>query len=275
MAGALVSARLRQMLSTEAIVRWASVAFAVAAAIAGLSTHLLATMAALLVAGAGWVLALSTFNVAVQLSAPRWVVARALVALSDGCVRRHGGGKLALGRSREQVTASARHCWRPRSSCCLCALLGRWLPLAQAEELNLDPLRLWNEPTTAVPVEPRTGPVVITIEYVIREEDIVEFLAAMAERRRIRRRDGARNWRLLRDLADPQTLDRALRDADVARLHSSQQPPDAGRRDDSRAPSRTASRPGRAARPPHDRTSELATTLEQPPEALIDPTRLS
>ena len=26
----------------------------------------------------------------------------------------------------------------------------------------------------------------------------------MAERRRIRRRDGARNWRLLRDLADPQ-----------------------------------------------------------------------
>jgi hypothetical protein len=27
----------------------------------------------------------------------------------------------------------------------------------------------------------------------------------MAERRRIRRRDGALNWRLMRDLADPQT----------------------------------------------------------------------
>ena len=55
-----------------------------------------------------------------------------------------------------------------------------------------------------MPVEPRSGPVVITIEYVIRPEDILEFLAAMAERRRIRRRDGALNWRLLRDLADPQ-----------------------------------------------------------------------
>jgi hypothetical protein len=45
---------------------------------------------------------------------------------------------------------------------------------------------------------------VITIEYVIRQDDQLRFLAAMAERRRIRRRDGALNWRLLRDLADPE-----------------------------------------------------------------------
>ena len=30
------------------------------------------------------------------------------------------------------------------------------------------------------------------------------FLGAMNERRRIRRRDGARNWMLLRDLAEPE-----------------------------------------------------------------------
>jgi hypothetical protein len=46
--------------------------------------------------------------------------------------------------------------------------------------------------------------VVITIEYIIRQEDVREFLAAMAERRRVRRRDGARHWTLLRDLADPE-----------------------------------------------------------------------
>ena len=44
----------------------------------------------------------------------------------------------------------------------------------------------------------------ITIEYRIRETDIVEFLAAINERGRIRRRDGARNWMLLRDLSDPE-----------------------------------------------------------------------
>jgi hypothetical protein len=75
------------------------------------------------------------------------------------------------------------------------------LPLAQTTQLDLD-LRLWKEPSTVVPVEPRTGPVVVTIEYVIDNEDLVQFLEAMAERRRIRLRDGARSWRLLRDLAD-------------------------------------------------------------------------
>ena len=85
-----------------------------------------------------------------------------------------------------------------------CAVLGGWRPLAQSEHLDLDPLRQWQEPETAVPVDSRTGPVVITIEYVIREDDQLRFLAAMSERRRIRRRDGALNWRLLRDLSDPE-----------------------------------------------------------------------
>jgi hypothetical protein len=85
-----------------------------------------------------------------------------------------------------------------------CALWGIRRPLAQSEELDLDPLRQWREPQTAVPVVPQTGPVVITIEYLIRKQDQAPFLAAMSERSRIRRRDGALNWRLLRDLSDPE-----------------------------------------------------------------------
>jgi len=85
------------------------------------------------------------------------------------------------------------------------AVLGFWLRLAQSEELNLDPLRQWTAPATAVPIQPRSGPVVVTVEYIIRQEDIMEFLRAMAEQRRIRRRDGALGWTLLRDLADPET----------------------------------------------------------------------
>ena len=44
---------------------------------------------------------------------------------------------------------------------------------------------------------------VVTVEWIIEEEDIVAFLNAMAERRRIRRRDGAHQWALLRDLHEP------------------------------------------------------------------------
>ena len=202
-AGAIGSARIRRAFSTEWVVRAACVAFAVAAAIAGLSTRLPATMAGLLLAGAGWVLALATFNVAVQLSAPRWVVARALSLYQMAAFGGIAGGSWLWGvvADHESILFSLLAC---AAVLVACAALGFWRPLAQSENLDLDPLRHWQEPETAVPVDFRTGPVVITIEYIIRQDDQLRFLAAMAERRRIRRRDGALNWRLLRDLADPE-----------------------------------------------------------------------
>src|SRR5690606_10375939 len=69
---------------------------------------------------------------------------------------------------------------------------------------NLDPLRHWPAPATAVPVHARTRPVVASVEYVIPAASIVPFLHTMAERRRIRRRDGPHKWALLRDLSDPE-----------------------------------------------------------------------
>ena len=203
-AGAIGNARLRQKMSTEAIVRWTSIGFAVAAAIAGVSTNLLATMASLFLAGAGWLLAMATFNVAVQMSAPRWVVARALSIYQMAAFGGLAAGSWLWGEVA--TSASVTLALLAASVVVLAgAALGRWLPLAQTEELNLDLLRLWKEPSTIVPVDARTGPVVITIEYAIGEADIAEFLGTMVERRRIRRRDGARSWRLLRDLANPET----------------------------------------------------------------------
>jgi MFS family permease len=201
--GAFVSALLRERLSTENIVRLSSFAFAVVGAVSGLSSYLVLTMFVLLFGGAAWILALSNFNVAVQLSAPRWVVARALSLYQMFVFAGLAGGSWLWGVVAEQYSIGSALI---ASALVMLAgvALGRWLPLAQAQELDLDPLRPLHEPQTVVPVEPRTGPVVITIEYRIREEDVLEFLQAMAERRRIRRRDGARNWMLLRDLGDPQ-----------------------------------------------------------------------
>jgi hypothetical protein len=86
-----------------------------------------------------------------------------------------------------------------------CAAIGTRLPLPQAGAVDLDPRSGWAPPDPALDIEPRSGPVVITVEFRIREQDIPEFLNAMADRRHIRRRDGARRWTLLRDLNDPET----------------------------------------------------------------------
>jgi predicted MFS family arabinose efflux permease len=201
--GAIGAARLRQAVSTETIIRCACVAFAAAMAIASVSTRLPVTMVGLLLAGAGWVSAFATFNVAVQLATPRWVVARALSLYQMAAFAGIAGGSWLFGVVAEHeglliaLLAAAVVLLG-------CTAFGAWRPLAQTEHLDLDPLRPWQEPKTAVPVDHRTGPVVITIEYVIRQDDQLRFLAAMSERRRIRRRDGARNWRLLRDLSDPE-----------------------------------------------------------------------
>lgn len=199
---ALGSAHLRARLSTEALVRAASVVFALALVVVATSSAFALTALMMLGAGGGWVLALSNLNVAVQLAAPRWVVARALslyqmAAFGGLAVGSWLWGQLAEAHSIEAALLGAA------GALLGSAALGWLLPLAQSAQRDLDPLRRYQEPETAVPVEPRTGPVVVTIEWIIDEPDIVPFLSAMAERRRIRRRDGAHQWVLLRDLHDP------------------------------------------------------------------------
>ena len=199
--GAFASGRLRERLSSEGVVRVASLALAVGAAVAGFSRSLPLTLSALFIAGGGWVLALSTFNVTVQLATPRWVVARALSLYQMAAFGGMAAGSWMFGVLAEDhgvaeallVAAGVQ---------AVGVLLGLVLPLAQAETLDLDALGRWHEPETDVPVEPRSGPIVVTIEYRIADADVLTFLGAMNERGRIRRRDGAHNWTLLRDLGD-------------------------------------------------------------------------
>jgi MFS family permease len=199
--GGMCNEIMRRRLSTEGGVRVGSIACALGLLVIGLSSSLWLSMFAMIIAGMAWVLALATYNVSVQLSAPRWVVAR---ALSIYQMATYGG--MAFGSWAVGVLADSRSVavGLLAAACVLVsnAVLGRWLPLTQTEHLNLDPLWPSHEPQTTVPVDYRTGPVVVSVEYRIRKEDVLEFLTLMAERRRIRRRDGAHNCVLLRDPLD-------------------------------------------------------------------------
>jgi len=201
--GALLSSRLRQVLSIETLVRSSFAGFGLSAAITAVSSWQPLTMAAMALAGICWVLALATFNVTIQLSAPRWVVGRALALYQTAAFGGMALGSWIWGLLAEH--AGAGEALLVSAVAHVAGLgIGLVLRMPEVEQINLDPLRRWTEPKTAVDIQPRSGPIVITIEYLIREEDVVEFLAVMAERRRVRRRDGARHWTLLRDLADPQ-----------------------------------------------------------------------
>jgi MFS family permease len=200
--GALVAHRLRLALSSEAIVRLAMLIFAVAVSITAISSWLALTLVVQLLSGAGWVLALATFNVTVQTSAPRWVVGRALSLYQMATFAGMAGGSWLWG----VVTGEIGLAGTLLVSVLVllgCAALGFRFALPQTEDLKLNLWQRWKEPEISLPIEQRSGPVVITIEYRIEEDDVLEFLTAMSDRKRIRRRDGARHWSLLRDLSEP------------------------------------------------------------------------
>ena len=76
--GASVPPSARRRYSAEASVTSATFAVGMGTIVFAVSEALLLSCAAIFVVGAGWLVTLSTFNVTVQLAAPRWVVARAL-----------------------------------------------------------------------------------------------------------------------------------------------------------------------------------------------------
>ncbi|MDH4440468.1 MAG: MFS transporter [Rhizobium sp.] len=200
--GALGNQRLREILSSEDIVRVAFAGFAVAAAITGISTSIWLTAMALMLAGACWVLALSLFNTVVQLSAPRWVVGRALSLYQTATFGGMATGSWLWGSVAE--SASSSHALVASSILMMVGVaIGFVLPMPAFATLDLDPLNRFNEPPLRLDIRPRSGPIVIQIDFEITDADVAEFLGVMVERRRIRLRDGARNWTLMRDLENP------------------------------------------------------------------------
>jgi len=76
--------------------------------------------------------------------------------------------------------------------------------LAGNTNLSLTPSLHWPEPIVLIDAEATEGPAITLVEYRIDPKTADEFLEAMKEMKRIRQRDGAIRWNLLRDTADPQ-----------------------------------------------------------------------
>ena len=162
-------------MSAEWIVRVAFAGFAVCAAAVATAPNAWLACAALLLGGACWVLALSLFNVTVQLSTPRWVVGRALALYQTATF---GGmalgswvwGVAAEGYSAEQALLAAAAVMiarrTARARACRCRRRRRSISTRSTAGTSRH---------LALDLKPRSGPIVIMIEYIIREEDTRRF----------------------------------------------------------------------------------------------------
>jgi MFS family permease len=201
-AGAALNPRIRARFNNENIVRMAFAGFALSAIVLGQTQATWMHALALLPAGASWVLALSLFNVTVQLSTPRWVVARALALYQTATFGGMAAGSWIWGSIAgahglgDALTAAG-------GVLLAGAVIGVWFKVPEFGTADLDPANRFREPALRLDLRGRSGPIMVMVDYQIAQKDTVEFLRLMQLRRNIRRRDGARNWALLRDLEHP------------------------------------------------------------------------
>lgn len=201
--GAFLGGKVRQLTSNENIARGSFIGFAICATLIAYGGNEVLVALGMLIGGACWVLALSMFNVTVQLATPRWVLGRALALYQTATF-----GGMALGSWAWGLLAESQGISVALTAAVLVMLVGAAvglrLPLPNLSRENLEPLNRWKMPNLALDLQGRSGPMAIMIEHIIPEKLTARFLELMHERRRIVRRDGGRNWELLRDTQHPE-----------------------------------------------------------------------
>jgi MFS family permease len=200
--GALMVGHVSARLSNEAASRLLALVAGLALMLVGFSHHLVLTCIGLLVAGAANILNIALFNISVQLAAPRWVTARALSLFTSALT-----GGIAAGAILWGVVAGE---WSVQVAVvgsgvalCLTPLLAFVLPLPASSAAGVEPMPLANEPEVAMALTMRSGPVVIEVDYRVDPDLARPFYDAMLKVQRVRMRNGAFNWSLARDIADP------------------------------------------------------------------------
>ena len=200
--GALLVGWFRARFGTEGATRLLAIVGGAAIAVTGFSHSQPLTCAALFIAGGANILTIALFNISVQLSAPRWVTARALSLFSSALT-----GGIAIGAAFWGFVASGgglqTALYISGAMLALSPLLGLLLPLPESSQDEVEIVELGNEPEVGMALSLRSGPIVIEIDYDVDPADARAFYEAMRKVQRTRLRIGGFAWSLARDIADP------------------------------------------------------------------------
>jgi MFS family permease len=201
--GATMLPRVRRVLSADAIIAYATCVFVATLAILATVKVPLIIIPMLIAGGFAWTSAMSTLNLAVQVSVPAWVQARAL-----GAYQMIFAGGMALGGVIWGFIAE--HVSTPKSLMCASVGLALTLPLSlrfhvlRGVQPDFSPhLHPLPPPKLSSEREDDEGPVRVSIDYSIDPTDYAAFTQAIHQLRDVRLRDGAIRWGVYQDASDP------------------------------------------------------------------------
>jgi MFS family permease len=198
--GAAVLGRVRDHLSTNGLLTAAGLVYAAASAVIVLIPvpGLPAALLILVVAGVAWMAVASTLPAELQLFLPAWVRARAFAIYMVTFTGSMTVGALLWGLVAEAV--GLRPAFLLSAVVLLAGVIAAvFLRVPQTGHLDREPAIYWPEARLAFDPPPDTGPVLVSVEFIVTPEREVAFLEAMDHLRRSRRRTGATHWALYRD----------------------------------------------------------------------------
>jgi MFS family permease len=201
-AAALGLGRVTQHLSSNQVLAVAGIGFALAFAGVAVTSSIWVAAPLLVVCGFGWTATVATVISELQLFLPGWVRARAIAiylmvflgtqaiaAPIWGLVTHYAGLRTALLAAAVLLVVSV--------------LLGLVLRVPDSHGLDRSPLAYWDTPRLQVDPSTSSGPVVVSIQYEVTDQERDAFLDAMRAMRRSRLRSGSSRWDLYRVGEDP------------------------------------------------------------------------
>ncbi|HLH88688.1 MAG TPA: MFS transporter [Xanthobacteraceae bacterium] len=203
--GAVGLPRAKERFGANRVVVAGTLGTALALVLFGLARNSATSLAASLLAGAGWIVVLASLNVSAQVALPEWVRARGLAVFMTVYFGAHTAGSALWGQVAALWGLPLAHFIAAAGILVAIPLTSRWR-LQTSDNVDLTPSLHWAAPVVSGEIAQDRGPVLVTVEYRIDPAKRDAFLAALDELGRERRRDGAYRWGVFEDAADPARL---------------------------------------------------------------------
>lgn len=202
-AGALLVSTVRERLKAEHAYALCAIIGGLMIVSIGFSRSALLTGALMAVSGGVNMLAIALLNVGVQLSVPRWVAARALAWFQATLTGGIAIGAFIWGRVAVDWSVSSAF-FASGTALLLTPLIGLVLPIPRVSLADLEMIDLGHEPEVALAITGRSGPIVLEIDYRVDPAKARDYYNVMLKLQRARLRNGAFDWSIARNIADPE-----------------------------------------------------------------------
>jgi MFS family permease len=203
-AGAITSAlamqHVRRLVPLQSLVFAGTALQAAASVVVAFAPNIYVAVPGMFVAGGAWLTVANNLTVATQMALPDWVRARGMSIYQMSLMGSTAAGAALWGQVATWTNIHDALLLAAVSSAVLMFVAQR-LVIDRGIEEDLTPSKAIKAPHAEAP--PRSGRILVQIEYLIDPERIDEFMQVMQESRRSRMSQGSLEWQVVRDLYEP------------------------------------------------------------------------